>query len=350
MKKIRRIVIIGCFLLLVTLNLVNVVEATNGVFDLRGEKEVLTPLKTQWEFYWEALLEPEDFDAGAPEPSGYVQVPGAWKGYRLNGDTLTGNGYATYRLKVLMDTDRITAFKIPRIITAYRMWVDGEEVAAAGTVGTSPRESKPQYLTQQAFAMPEQETVEIVIQVSNFHHRSGGILEDLLVGSAGQVLSATKNRLAYELFLFGSLLVMGVYHLVLFHYRKKERSLFYYALFCLVIGIRTLLVGEIFLTQVFPFFNWELGHKLQTLSYYGGVLTLMLFFREMYTQYVSVVAVKASTLVVGLFGAVVLLTPARIFTVINPAFQVFTILLSLYIFVILFRIGKQKENGALFIG
>ncbi len=348
MKKNRPIRIIGCIVLL-TLFITSTALGNNGIFDISRETETLQPLETQWEFYWKELLEPKDFAAGVPELSGYVQVPGAWNGYQINEENLPGSGYGTYRLTVLMDPDRITAFKIPRILTAYRMWVNGEEVATAGTVGTSLKESTPQYLRQEAFIIPEQEQVEIVIQVSNFQHRSGGILENILTGTEEQVMAVTKRQLAYELLLFGSLLVMGVYHLVLYRYRKKELSLLYYALFCLLISIRTLLVGSGFLIQIFPFFNWELAHKIQTLSYYTGVLLLLLFFQELYTQYVSKAVVKASTLFVGVIGAVVLLTPARIFTLINPLFQVFTLLLSLYILMILFKIYRKKEAGAKFI-
>jgi len=352
MKKAFTPFIIGIILILILLQPL-MVAAENSTLDLRETQENLQTLEGNWEFYWEELLEPHDFSNGssseALEPSTYAPVPGAWNGYRINGEKLSGSGYATYRLEVLMDPERITALKMPRILTAYRMWVDGEEVAGAGTVGTSITESVPQYLPQEVFVMPKQEPVEIIIQVSNFHHRSGGILENIRVGTDDQVLSLTKSRLAYELFLFGSLLVMGIYHLVLYYYRKKDRSLLYFAIYCLVIGIRTAMVGEIFFIQLFPNFNWELAHKLQTLSYYGGVLILMLFFREMYPRYVPTWVVKGSTLIVGVFGAVVLFTPARIFNHINPAFQIFTVFISLYILVILFRICRKKEPGAYYI-
>ncbi len=348
MKKSLTVFITAIILLLIVIQPLMASEYAE-ILDLREEKESLQPLEGQWEFYWETLLEPEDFRNDPLEPSAYVPVPGAWNGYRVNGEDLSGEGYATYRTHVLVESDRMTAFRIPRILTAYRMWVDGEEVASAGTVGTSRQESTPRYLPQQVFVVPASEVVEIVVQVSNFHHRSGGILENIQAGTEAQVLSATKSRLAYELFLFGSLLVMGIYHLLLYRYRQKDRSLLYFALYCLMIGIRTTLVGEIFLIQVFPNFPWEVAHKMQTLGFYGGVLILVLFFREMYPRHVSVTAVRISALVVGIFGAVVLVTPARVFTVINPAFQIFTILISLYFFVILLRICRHKEPGALFI-
>ena len=352
MGKKRRIGLIMFLFVATALSLVAPASADSGipvVLDLTNAGDAPVSLEGQWAFYWEDLLEPADFKTDVQEPSGFVHLPGAWNGYRLNGEPLPGQGYATYRLLVRMDPNRITSFKIPRILTAYRMWVDGQEVAAAGVVGRTFAESRPQYLTQQAFVKPGQEQTDIVIQVSNFHHRSGGILEHILAGPEDHIMSVTKTRLAYELFLFGSLMMMGIYHLVLFRYRKNERSLLYFALYCLMIGARTLLVGEIFLTQMFPFFSWEVAHKLQTLSYYGAVLILILFFRNVFPANIHGSVVKGSQWVVGLFAAVVLLTPARVFTRINPAFQVFTLLVSLYFLFILVQICRQKKPGALYI-
>ncbi|SFH70404.1 diguanylate cyclase (GGDEF) domain-containing protein [Tindallia magadiensis] len=347
----RKLAVIGVMGILIIMMLMKPVEASEHkhLVDLRHNKDSLQPLEGLWEFYWNELLEPEDFRFRSVESAEHVLIPGAWNGYLINGKQLTGDGYATYRTFVRTDGEGIIAFKIPRILTAYRMWVSGEEIAGAGRVGTCRSESEPQYLTQQAFVMVEEDIAEVIIQVSNFNHRSGGILENIYVGRSEQVLVSTKNALAYELFLFGSLMVIGVYHLVLYYYRKKDRALLFFSIYCLVIGLRTILVGEIFFIQVYPNFNWEIAHKMQTLSYYSAVLILMLFFREMYRSYVPAWVVNSCMVTTGIFSFLVLVTPARVFNHINPVFQVFTILVSGYILVILFRICQKKEPGTLFI-
>jgi hypothetical protein len=35
--------------------------------------------------------------------TGVIQVPGTWRWYQVNGQPLGGEGYATYRLKVLLN-------------------------------------------------------------------------------------------------------------------------------------------------------------------------------------------------------------------------------------------------------
>ncbi|HBV86075.1 MAG TPA: hypothetical protein DEF42_05290 [Desulfosporosinus sp.] len=67
----------------------------------------------------------------------------------------------------------------------------------------------PQYLPQVALFKSKKGENEIVIQVSNFYHRSGGILESLILGNEKQILATRYKSIAYDLLLFGSLMIMG---------------------------------------------------------------------------------------------------------------------------------------------
>ncbi len=115
------------------------------------------------------------------------------------------------------------------MFTAHRLWVNGELIASAGTVGKNRDVMHPQYLPQVALFSSEPGENEIVIQVSNFNHRSGGILESIVLGSENQILNMRYQRIAFEFLLFGSLVMMGLYHIILFYYRKVNRSLLFLA-------------------------------------------------------------------------------------------------------------------------
>jgi diguanylate cyclase (GGDEF)-like protein len=310
----------------------------------------LVSLDGLWEFYWQQLLEPEDFSVGHPSPTGIVHVPGAWNGYKFQNQPLPGQGYGTYRILIELEKpEELMGITIPRILTAYRLWVNGREVARAGQVGKDLREITPQYLPQQAFFPVKDEPVEIIVQVANFHHRSGGILDSIRLGTVNQVMAQTKKNIAYDLFLFGSLLIMGSYHLILFFFRKTQGPLLYFSLYCLLVSLRTLLVGEILFIQLFPGFNWELAHKIQTLSYYVGTHVIVMFFTTMFPLYSSQNIVRFSSLIVLIFSLLVLFTPARVFTIFNPVFQIFTLALILYIIRLQYKVVKNHQLGALFI-
>lgn len=325
-------------------------QAYQGVIDLSGwdwDKYGNITLDGQWEFYWEKLYTPDDFAVSeslqAPE---YIDLPRAWNKLTIGGRELTGNGYATYRLNIHNADNRILGIKLPRIFTSYKLWANGKLIAEAGKIGTDRKESTPQYLPQVAYFMPRDNHIELVIQISNWRHRSGGILESIRMGDAAQITDIRNRSIAMDLFLFGSLFIIGLYHIALYLFRVKERTNLYFGIFALLISARTLLAGEIFLIYLFPDFNWEIAHKIQTTAYYMGVPLVILFMQSTYPTEVSKKLSKSILLIGGAFSTLVMLTPARIFNHINPLYQLFSLLVIGYlIYIVALTIYKKKENS-----
>ncbi len=209
----------------------------------------------------------------------------------------------------------------------------------------------PQYLPQIQPVYAEDGTIELVMQVSNFRHRSGGILESLKLGDAAQIIRLRVNRIALDLFLFGSLLIMGLYHIGLFAFRTKETSALYFGFYCVMIALRTVLVGEVYLIHLFPNFSWEAAHKIQTLAYYLGVPLVLSFLRTVFPKDVSGRIHRVITVFGLAFGLLVLLTPARVFTLFNPIFQVFTLTVVMpYVFFVVVRTCHNRRQGSVLIG
>lgn len=318
-------------------------KAEKGVLDLTqwDTEERVIRLDGEWEFYWEQLLSPQDFKRTMPK-SEYMTLPISWNHY-------SGNGYATYRLVISLRENCKLALKIPRIFTAYDLWVNEEFIASAGTVGETRETMTPQYLPQLAFFEAQEGENEIIIQVSNFYHRSGGVLESIKLGAEKEMLGNQYKSLAFEFILFGSLMIIGTYHLALFLFRKRDLSSLFFGLFCIFVGIRTLLVGERFLIYLFPDFNWEIAHKIQTLIFYLGVPLILMFFESVFHSYFSKRVVRISQSFGIIFGCMVLFTPARIFTLFNPVYQIFSILIIIYIVMTFVKLLCKKEKGVLLI-
>jgi signal transduction histidine kinase len=329
-------------------------EATNGVLDLTDrnwEQQGVTDLNGEWEFYWQELYTPADFKKGATITKGkLITLPRAWNEYVVDNEELSGDGYATYRLLIHHDSDQIYGLKIPRVFASYKLWVNGELIASAGKVASDRQGMVPQYLPQVKYFKPATNTIELVIQVANFKHRSGGILESLQLGSAVQINELRIKDLALELFLFGSLFIIGFYHLALFIFRTKDKSTLYFGIFSLLISARTLLVGEIFFIHLFPGFSWEAAHKIQTLSYYLGAPLIILFLKTVFPSDTFKKMNYFIYAVASMFGLLVLLTPVRIFSLFNPIYQVFSLIAILYILYITIITCYRKREGAYFIG
>ncbi|HZJ83552.1 MAG TPA: diguanylate cyclase [Clostridia bacterium] len=351
------------FLLVILLSLVsgcsserfpNQLKAIEGKIDLREGQTAshVVKLDGEWEFYWNELLTPEDFREAGKKKTDYIDVPGSWNAYITEDRDVSGNGYATYRLLFQAQDGAKLGLKIPRMFTAYQLWVNGERIASAGTVGKNRDDMRPQYLPQVALFSSQQDENEIVIQLSNFNHRSGGILESIVLGSENQILDLRYKRIAYDFLLFGSLMIMGFYHIILFWFRKANLSPLYFGLFCLFLAVRTLLVGERLFIYFFPLFSWEIAHKLQTLTFYLGVTMIVTFFKLIFPTHFDQRTVRVIRGIAAVFVALVLLMPVRIFSVVNPGYQLFAICAIAYLIITFIKIilEKNKEGWLIIAG
>lgn len=359
MKKVL-IILFTCLTFLLSFsNISNAIShnkplANNGVMDLTNwdfDKDGIVSLDGQWEFHWKEFLISDEFNNPKTiQENNFINLPRSWNKLVIDNDELSGNGYASYRLVINTSSDEILALKIPRIFTSYKLWANGDLIASAGEIATTPEKMRPQYLPQIKYLNPQGDSIELIIQVTNFRHRSGGILESIQLGTASQITEIRTKNLSLELFLFGSLFITGFYHLALFLFRTKDKSTLFFSLFCLFVSIRTLLVGEIYLIHLFPDFNWEIAHKLQTLSYYLGTLLIFLFLKSTFPDVVSRKISIIIKLITTVFAFLVVLTPARIFTVFNPIYQVFSILVVLYVLYIVILSVFKKSEGSYVIG
>lgn len=104
-----------------------------------------------------------------------------------------------------------------------------------------------------------------------------------------------------EAIIFGGLIFVSIYHLALYLYRKNNKSALYFGLFCLLVGIRTFFVGERLFIYLFPNFNWEIAHKIQTNTYYLAVPLLLMFLRSIFPKYFNKKMIRISQIIGGAF-------------------------------------------------
>lgn len=353
--------IIGMALALLTL--LTITEATRplslplaerGVLDLSNwdfASQGQVRLDGEWEFYWKQLLSPSDFETGsAPKPTGFIELPGAWNGYPSPEGPLPGDGYATYRLTVKLPRNAgLMAIRIPSPSTAHKVWADGELIAKNGVVGRSREEMTPQYRPLVAHFHPHGDVLHLTIQVSNFHHRKGGLRESLELGLGTQMDQRNERTLAVEMLLFGGILVTSIYHLGLYLLYREDRSILYFGLFTLLMALRASLVGSVPLTKFFPDFDWELETKLEYLTVYVGVPLIGVFFNSLYPDEITSRGVGVFAAVGAAFSLLVLFTPARVFSHSLPFYQAVLVLAVFYYTYGIIRATFNMRVGAIYL-
>ncbi len=324
----------------------------NGQLDLNQfdfNNEVVA-LDGQWEFFWNQLLDPGEFVFGATHS--FENFPASWTKYSTTETPISGNGYATYRLNFSSPNDEILALKIPKVRTAYKLWINGHLITTIGKLGTTRDDMVPQYLPQVVFFDAQQGQNELVMQVSNYYRPSGGLLYSITMGRPAEILNIRYHSMAYELFLFGALMMMGIYHLALFFFQRKDHTPLYFGLFCILVAVRTMLIGEAFFYVLFPYADFEIIYKIPSLTYYLGVPLILMFFKAILPEYFHTRIVRATQIFAVIYLTVVLLTPSWIYSTINPIYQIWSLLMIFYLFAMLMRIPhhRAKDSWLIIVG
>ena len=324
--------------------------AVKGVLDLRDwdfQQDGPVNLNGEWEFYWQQHLMPQDF---TPKPqnrnAGFIKVPGYWKGYELKGQRLPGYGYATYRLTILLNQPKKPfALRTVEISNAYIIYVNGQKIDSLGQAGTNRETTVPQEFPRIYDFDLRSNRMELIIQVSNFHHRRGGIWEMIQLGREKDIRKAQEKRLSFDLFLLGSIFLMALYHLGLFIVRRKDRSPLYFSVFCFLIALRLLTTGGRYLILLFPDISWELILKLEYLSFYLAIPAFGLFMQSIFPKF-SERFLRLLEVVAIAFSCAVVFSPARFFSHTLNIYEIFTLGTVIYGLYVIFASLTQKRLEA----
>lgn len=360
--KLLRLAFLVLTLLIFTISNVASEEKTsnhvsNGVLEIGPESlenHQLIALDGEWEFYWNQLLAPSDFKRERLDGSkNYVKVPSEWSALMSNKQPLRNEGYGTYRLQIKRNgfVDRtVFALYMPSVATSYQVWIDGEWRGGNGTTGVSASEMVAENYPKTFVFSSETNTIEIVIQVSNFVQRKGGLWQPIQFGLAEDILFQREKNITVEMFLAGSLFIMGIYHLSLFVLRRKEKSPLYFGLLCMSIGLRTLLLGQTILLRFFPGIPWDLAVRLEYLTSILGITSLFLFVFNQYPKELNKLFKRVYLGIAALFCLMVIFTKPIVFTKALILLQLIILLSMVSIIWIYILAAIRRRKGSILNG
>lgn len=317
---------------------------TDGNVELSGELE----------FYWQKFITPNRIKPGSNGPKGkinYIQVPGTWNGYVANGQKLAGDGFATYRLTIaLQNKDQILCVKVMPMSTAYELWVDGELIAFNGKIGKSAESMIPQYLNKSNYFKPKGKKVEVLLRVSNFMHRKGGIWRSILLGNHANIQRERDRKIAKDLVLSISLAIITFYHLAVFCQRKSERAVFYLAGFCMFVALRVLLIGERLLYTTLQNFSWEFIHKIEYLGLMMAMPLMGAYFHNLYPSEFKVRFLKIFIYISTFLMLIVIVTTADIYSWVIFPFEIASSIFFIYVVSVLIKaVANRRKNAGLIL-
>ncbi len=289
-----------------------------GLIDLRNwdfAREGSINLRGDWNFYYGRFIDPSVFPDNIPTADGLVTVPGVWDNFRYDGRDIGSAGFGTYHLRILLpDMTGSLALRFNTISTAASVFVNGMAIGQAGEPGTTREDMKPDYFPMILDLPYDQQFLDLVIHVSNFYHTQGGIWTDIQIGLEQDVRQDYNFDLVLNLFVVGSLIILGLYHMGMYSLRKYTKSPFYFGLLSLLLGIRTLITGDIHLHHFFRQFPWELLIRIEYLTVYMGIPLFVKFQQTVFPEDFPRRLTKIVFAVGTIFSLAVLLTAVWFFT------------------------------------
>ena len=316
--------------------------AGKGILDLtriEWQNNATVELSGQWEFYWQELLSPSDFKHNAATQA-FLQLPALW-----NDNELPAQSYATYRLRVCINAPGVSmALLAPNVYTNYQLFVDGKVRAQNGIVGKQKDTAEPAWRGNLVFLESPKDTVELVLQISNFDHYRGGVHKPFILGTAQGVLRKKEMLLISDMLLVGGLLVLAASFLVFYSYRLSMLQSLYFGLFCLFWAIRSLFTHIYVINYLYPTLAWGISLRIEYLTLYTSFLMAILFIHRVFL-YRNRLLTALLVIINFLFIASVMALPTTFFTALLNGFFLFagiSLLNCVYVIVMAIR-RKQRE-------
>lgn len=294
----------------------------------------IVELTGTWNFYWDTLLNPQQILSATIVPA-KIAVPSSWteNGY-------DANGKATYhRVFVVPDSIRELSVYIPKIWTNSRVWINGKLYSERGNVEMA--DSRKNFILETLSpSIPVDGRLEIVAQVANKDIYIAGLIYPLKVGNQFTLHSSKTIMEGGQTFWMGCLLVMGLYHLFLFLFNRKDKASFYISCISILLGIKMMAFGENI------FYQWLklsgiMDFKWQSTLYYLATYMVggfgCLFIQVLYTKVGEKKVTDGFFYVISAYCLFLVVTPLHIYSGTLLPFQVILGLAVVYIFYVVLK-------------
>ncbi|WP_439131027.1 sensor histidine kinase [Polaribacter sp.] len=308
-------------------------------------------LDQNWEFYWNTFINPKDFTN--QKPLNLVELA-SWTNYvDKDNQKLPAFGYATYKKSFTIPKERPnTSLYIPRIIGAYKIWINGKFILESGNIGTTKETTLHRRFTKIIPLNSNDTNFEVVIQVANFYNKNAGITEPILLGVTEYLFQKKSLQIMADMTAVGSFSFVGLLLLIFYVlYWNKDKAVLYFSLMCIALSYHTLNDRYAPFSHLFKEISWVFLAKTEYIASYIVGYSASMFFvivLEEYVHYWFKKFIQYSTVIL-ILAAIIL--PAPHFTYLIPVFLVFMMLNIAYIIFTIIKaiLAKSKATKLLLI-
>ena len=294
-------------------------RAVNGMIDLRDIKtpdRFIIRLNGEWEFYWEKKLHPYDFsEPGRHKPDHYGNVPGYWTDYPQDKVYTRKEGFATYRLRVLLPENyrNALAFDMPVFDSSYDLYINGKYMGGNGIPGRTETETIPEYRRNFYKFDPVSDSLEIIINVSNFDHRRGGFWLPLKFGTFNELQKRMAANWAMDWAVISMLLSFSLFLMFFYAIYPKDKIISFFIIATIGLALRPLFTSSFLIHNIINL-DWVWIVRCEYLGLFLIVIGWTWFAAHLYPSGFIRVASYIMTAIYLLAAVLTLLLPVKLFT------------------------------------
>ncbi|MDL2253654.1 sensor histidine kinase [Ruminococcaceae bacterium OttesenSCG-928-I18] len=270
-----------------------------------------------FDWYPASLYTPEDFAQGRVTQQPHVD----------DGKT----GYYTYRLLLPLRQGEVYGLTGYSATHAQTLWVDGVLLSSVGVPGDSRETMTPKTNYFTVYFTAGAEPTELIIQRSSFVHANTGQLTPLYLGPQALITQRNSGELISISVLLGSILMAALFYFGLFMLFKERRHFLWFSIACFFIILRTITVDNKLIMFLLPDLDWELALKLEYLSTGLFSLFVVLFVNAIFEKRLNRRVNQVGFSVYILYSALVLLSPALVYTRFKAVFLLFVMSYTLIV-------------------
>ena len=319
--------------------------AKKGVIDLRTidlNKQTIK-LQGEWEFYWKQLLTSQSQTAN----TSYIEFPKLWNNSYFNNQPLTAEGYASYRVLVLLPHGaKNLALSLPDVYTSFLLFANGKVLASNGHPDTSKETTTAKWIPSTVALDLHGDSLDLILQVANFQHSKGGPYKNIQIGNRDTLIYQDNKEAAYDLLLTGCLFMGGLFFFGLFLFGRHDKVILYFSLFCIFYSYRVIGTGLYELHTIFPDMPWSLNIHLEYISLFMAVAFFVLYTWHLYPKYFHKNIMWVALGWCSLYTIATLLLPAIIFTRFISYFLISMFILLIYFYYVYIKAARNKLPGS----
>ena len=348
-KKVPYVIcfLLAVFFLFTGTNLLQVKETAaisqeTSLVDLRGfnfERDIvlITNYTGNREYYPEQFYGPEDFSDGSHiAPRAYSSA-----------DTTTIQ-YGTLRLTLLLPVGFTYGITGNTIEYSEVTYVGGQLVSQVGVPGETYDTTTPQVIKRTYYLTPQSESLEIIRQYANFNHREGGGSCLFYIGKAENIDRMNSLGAVSDWLVVGCMLTIFIFYMGMFLLLGRKAHYLWFALCCLLIGVRTLNAVHFF-EMLWPGMSWYFQMTAQYLVSIAITAFLVAYLSSLIPKLMNKWAIRAFYLWMALYAAVVLFFRPVVFTQYVRINQVGAGIFLLYVFLCLARNLRNNKPDELLV-